>query len=218
MKKAIIAILAAVAACILFVLAVNLAVVSEARKHMLADGYGPVDAVLVLGAYVSPSGQPCPMLADRLDTGLEAIGAGVSKKILLSGDNGTKGYDEVNAMKNHVLSAGMEPQDVFLDHAGFSTYESIYRAREIFEVGSVAISTQEFHLYRAVYIARRMGMEAYGIPADRRTYPPNELKYYEFREILARVKDFMLVNVFKTKPTFLGEKFPITGDGRTTFD
>ena len=168
------------------------------------------DCILVLGAGLKADGTPNFMLQDRLDKGIELYKAGVAPKLLLSGDNGQVEYDEVNAMKKYALDAGVPSEDVFLDHAGFSTYESMYRARDIFLVKKAIIVTQKYHQYRSLYIAKGLGIEGYGIIAEPRTYG-GQLKR-DIREILARDKDFFMV-ILKPEPTYLGDTIPISGSG-----
>ena len=171
------------------------------------------DAILVLGARVWDNGSPSGVLEDRLDTGISAYQAGVSDRLLMSGDHGQDDYDEVNAMKDYALEQGIPSENIFMDHAGFSTYESVYRARDIFQVKTVLIVTQEYHLYRALYIARALGLDAYGVAADRSVY--SGIVGFEAREILARVKDFFYT-LIQPLPTYLGDVIPITGDGNAT--
>lgn len=171
------------------------------------------DAILVLGARVWDNGSPSGVLEDRLDTGISAYQAGVSDRLLMSGDHGQDDYDEVNAMKDYALEQGIPSENIFMDHAGFSTYESVYRARDIFQVKTVLIVTQEYHLYRALYIARALGLDAYGVAADRSVY--SGIVGFEAREILARVKDFFYT-LIQPLPTYLGDVIPITGDGNVT--
>ena len=102
-----------------------------------------------------------------------------------------------------------------MDHAGFSTYESMYRAKEVFEADKIVIVSQKYHLYRAIYIARSLGLEAYGVPSDVREYRGQ--KYRDFREAIARVKDFFNV-IIKPEPTYLGEAIPVSGNGDLTND
>lgn len=175
------------------------------------------DAILVLGARVFPNGSVSLMLNDRLSTGYELYIKGKAPKIIVSGDHGRKDYDEVNAMKTYLKEKDIPPEDIFMDHAGFSTYESLYRARDIFLVNKVIIVTQEYHLMRALFIARELGMEAYGIPSDKHVYHGVMLKN-EIREIAARNKDFLTAKIIKPKPKYLGEVIPVTGDGRLTDD
>lgn len=173
------------------------------------------DAILVLGARVWDNGNPSGILEDRLITGILAYEAGASNRLLMSGDHGQDEYDEVNVMKNYAMAQGIPSESIFMDHAGFSTYESLYRARDIFQVKTVLIVTQQYHLYRALYDAERMGLVAYGIPADLGTYAG--MPYFEAREILARVKDFFYT-LLMPQPTYLGSAIPISGDGDLTND
>lgn len=174
-----------------------------------------VDCILVLGCFVKSDGTPSDMLADRLRRGVELYELGATDKLLMSGDHGQQEYDEVSVMKQYAVDAGIVSSDVFMDHAGFSTYESVYRAKEIFEADKIIIVTQEYHLYRALYIAEKLGVEAYGVASDYRTYINQEK--YDVREILARVKDFVGV-IFKPEPQYLGEAIPVSGDGDVTND
>ncbi len=173
------------------------------------------DCVLVLGALVHEDGQPSGILEDRLITAIAAYESGASDRLLMSGDHGRADYDEVDAMKAYAVECGVPSSAVFMDHAGFSTYESLYRARDIFQAHRVLIVTQEYHLYRALYVARALGLDAYGLAADIRTYP-GMLKFAA-REILARDKDFFYA-LLQPKPTYLGDAIPITGDGDITND
>ncbi|MCM3268845.1 SanA/YdcF family protein [Paenibacillus elgii] len=174
------------------------------------------DAILVLGAYVYPDGRVSDMLRDRLETSIEAYREEKAPKVIVSGDHGRQDYDEVNTMKQYLLNQNLKNENVFMDHAGFSTYESLYRAKEIFKVNKLIIVTQDYHLSRAVYIARKMGIEAYGIAADKMSY--GDTKKYKIREVLARNKDFINANILKPRPTYLGDAIPITADGRLTND
>ena len=171
------------------------------------------DAILVLGARVWDNSEPSTVLADRLDVGIAAYQAGVSDRLLMSGDHGQADYDEVNAMKTYAIKAGIPSSDIFMDHAGFSTYESLYRARDVFQVKSIVIVTQRYHLYRALYIANRMGLTAYGVVSDLQTY--SGMPRFVARELLARTKDFFYT-LLMPLPTYLGTSVPITGDGNLT--
>ena len=172
------------------------------------------DCILILGAGVR-DGRPSHMLEDRLLQGIELYNSGISDRLLMSGDHGRPNYDEVNTMKQFAIEQGIPSEHIFMDHAGFSTYESIYRARDIFAVEKVLIVTQQYHLYRALYIAEALGLEAQGVASDQRTYAGQE--YRERREKLARIKDFFAA-VFKPKPIYLGETIPISGNGDWTND
>jgi len=175
----------------------------------------PAEAVLVLGALVFPDGRVSPMLADRLDAALALYEAGKAEKILVSGDHGQVEYDEVNTMRRYLEQRGVPPEDIFMDHAGFDTYDSLYRARDVFQARRLIVVTQEFHLPRALWIGDRLGLEVQGVAADRFSY--YDRAYYETREMLARVKAFGEV-VTRRKPVFLGPTIPIQGDGRQTHD
>jgi vancomycin permeability regulator SanA len=178
----------------------------------------PSQAAIVLGAFVDQKGEPCTMLYDRILTGVELYRSGKVQKILMSGDHSLVDYDEVNSMRHHATLWGVPAEDIFMDHAGFCTYDSMYRARDIFRVKSAIVVTQKFHLPRAVYIARKLGIDAVGVSADRREYYIPEMVLLRKREILARMKAFYMVNVTKPEPFFLGEAIPIGGDGRATCD
>ena len=168
------------------------------------------DCIMVLGASVNPNGTPSPMLQDRLDLGIALYHAGTAPKLLLSGDNGQVVYNEVAVMKSYAVEKGVDEEDIFLDHAGFSTYESVYRASYIFNVKKMIVVTQRYHLYRSLYGCEKMGIEAYGAASDQDIYRGQELR--EIREILARDKDFVKWMI-KPEPTFLGDVIPISGSG-----
>lgn len=170
------------------------------------------DCIMVLGAGLW-DGEPSPMLQERLDFGLKAYETGCSEKLLMSGDHGREEYDEVNKMKDVAIENGVLADNIFMDHAGFSTYESMYRARDIFQVEKMVIVTQTYHLYRAVYDARKLGIDAYGFAAERLEYPITN----DVREALARVKDFFYC-IIEPEPTYLGEEIPISASGSLTDD
>ena len=186
-------------------------ILTEEQAAQLTD----MDCILVLGCKVGTDGTLSHMLEDRLRQGVALYELGAAPKLLMSGDHGTAEYDEVDAMKRYAVDAGIASQDVFMDHAGFSTYESVYRAKEVFEVRRVIIVTQEYHLYRALMVAREMGLEAYGVAVNYRTYVGQTAR--DIREILARVKDFGMT-IFWPEPTYLGDVIPISGNGELTHD
>lgn len=194
----------------------NISVIRMAKKRIVgpnALSEGAVDCIIVPGARVYEDGTPCAVLRDRLDTAIDLYRAGVSDRLLLSGDHGTVDYDEVTVMKDYALKAGVREEDIFLDHAGFSTYETMYRAASIYGATSCVVVTQRYHLYRAVYLADRMDMEVYGVEADRGARP--RMMQYWPREVLARMKDVLFV-AFRPEPTYLGSPISLTGDGRVT--
>ena len=186
-------------------------ILTEQQAATLSD----VDCIVVLGCKVYDDGTPSAMLEDRLRRGVALYHLGAAPKLLMSGDHGRDNYDEVNAMKKYAVDAEIHSADVFMDHAGFSTYETMYRAKEIFGAEKILIVTQEYHLYRALYVARALGMEAYGVSADYRGYVGQTAR--DLREILARVKDFGMT-VIKPEPTYGGEMIPISGNGDLTHD
>lgn len=186
----------------------NIVALEEAAE--LSD----VDCAVILGAGVR-EGKPTPMLRDRLLVGIDLYKSGAVKKLIMSGDHGSTDYDEVNIMKSFAVDRGVPDEDIFMDHAGFSTYETIYRAREIFEADNIIIVSQKYHLYRALYIAEKLGIKSVGVSADLDTYRGQTKR--DLREILARDKDFFKC-LFKPKPTYLGDKIPVSGDGNLTND
>lgn len=164
--------------------------------------------ILVLGAGLKVDGTPSPMLMDRLDTAISLYNKGVAPKLLLSGDHGKEYYDEIKSMKNYCTLQGVPLDDIFLDHAGFSTYESIVRAKKVFKVESMVIVTQEYHQYRALYTATKLGLDVYGVSASLREYSGQNLR--DQREFFARNKDFFQT-LYWPDPTYLGNPIPITG-------
>ena len=202
----------------IIIFGINLYVTMSVSKQIIKESdykkLSDIDCIIILGAGIWGDG-PSPMLEDRLLEGIDLYQKNVSNKIIMSGDHGKKEYDEVNIMKDFAIEKGIPSENIFMDHAGFSTYESIYRAKEIFDAKKVVIITQKYHLYRALYIAEQLGIEAYGVGADPRKYVG--ATYREIREILARNKDFIKC-LFKPEPTYLGETIPVSGNGDTTND
>ena len=196
--------------------AMNAYVVFSTRDKIMAvqdAGSLGTECVMVLGAGLRRDGTPSAMLADRLSIGIDMYYVGAAPKLLMSGDHGKTDYDEVNAMKAFAMERGVPSSDIFMDHAGFSTYESMYRARDIFQVEELVIVTQGYHLYRAIYNAERMGLRAWGVSSDLRSYSGQ--RYFDLREYIARVKDFVW-GIFQPLPTYLGEPVPIGGNGDIT--
>ena len=189
-------------------------VVSSTKSRILtteeAAKLQDVDCILVLGCAVRADGSPSAMLAERLARGVELYQAGAAPKLLMSGDNGQVEYNELAAMANYALAKNVPSHDIFLDYAGFSTYESMYRAKAIFQAKKIIIVTQKYHLHRALYIAEAMGLDAYGVSCDTQTYAGQT--HRDIREFLARNKDF-LTSIFKPKPTYLGDPVPVSGPG-----
>ncbi len=199
-------------------IAVNLYIKGSVKDRILTPEDAAeldADCILILGAGVWDNGKPSQMLADRLKQGIELYYAGASDRLLMSGDHGREGYDEVNVMKDYAIERGIPSGHIFMDHAGFSTYESMYRARDIFEAKKVIIVTQRYHMYRALYTARALGLDAYGVTSDYWEYSGQ--RYRELREFAARMKDFCFT-IVKPEPTYLGEAIPVYGDGDVTND
>lgn len=163
---------------------------------------------LVLGAGLLTNGKVSPIFKDRIDIAILLYKEKKVEKILVSGDDGTTTHNEVNPARDYLLSKGVQGGDIFLDHAGFDTYSSMYRARDVFRVESAIIVTQSFHLPRSVFLARKLGIEAYGLAADQHPYSIRN----NIRESLANVKAFLDVIRNRT-PKYLGEEIPITEKG-----
>lgn len=180
-----------------------------------AANLGDVDCVLVLGCGVRPDGTPSPMLRDRLQEGIDLFTSGVAPKLLMSGDHSQDNYNEVGTMKDWAIQAGVPSADVFMDHAGLSTYESMRRARDVFGAQRVVVVSQGYHLYRSLYVARALGLDAYGVCADGENYAGQLGR--DVREVFARVKDFFTA-VVQPNPTFLGDSIRLQGSGDVTND
>lgn len=191
-------------------------ILSTRKKFMNADEINKdiYDCILVLGAGIKKN-NPSPMLEDRLKTAIELYERGIAPKILVSGDHENYNYDEVNVMKNYLIENGIPSSDIFMDHAGLSTYDSIYRAKKIFKSNKIIIVTQKYHIYRSIYIAKSLNIKALGVPANKREYYGQTKR--DIREIAARIKDFFKC-IIRPNSTYLGEVIPISGDGDVTND
>lgn len=204
----------------IYALSVNAYIVNSSEDQILtaeeSAELSDVDCILVLGAGVHGT-TLSHMLEDRVKTGIQLYELGSAPKILMSGDHGQDDYDEVNAMKNYAKEKGIPSEDIFMDHAGFSTYESMYRARDVFGCKKIIIISQKYHLYRAIYVAEYLGLEAYGVDSQLRPYAVDTNIYNTIREFLARNKEFIYVRL-NPKPTYLGELIPINGNGDITND
>jgi SanA protein len=205
------------ALAIIAVAAINVVVARAARGRIVARVEDAPDApvAIVMGAMVFADGSMADMTRDRVQTAVALYQQGKAGKLLFSGDHGRRAYDEVNAMRRAALAAGVPPEDIFLDHAGFSTYETMYRARQVFGVTRALVVTQNFHLPRAIYLARKMGIDAIGVTADLSRY--RHAWRQGLREYAASCKAFWQVLV-GAQPRFLGPPIPIAGDGRVTWD
>jgi len=189
---------------------VNVAVLVGGRAKTLD---GPADCALVLGAGVAEDGTPSWVLHDRLAAGLALYRAGRVRRILVSGDHRTPSYDEPNAMRSWLEARGVPPSAIFMDHAGVDTYSSVWRARHVFGAERVVIVTQQFHLPRALWVARSLGMAAEGAPADQRLY--RGAAWFEVREVISRTKAFADV-VGGRRPRHAGPRISLEQDGRVT--
>lgn len=216
-KKPIIILCLTFALVILAIFLINYGIYAQSKPYIFPDidNLPNTEAIIVLGAKVFPDGRMSDMFEDRIITAVELYESGKSKKILVSGDHSNKDYDEVNTAKDYLLKHGVKKEDIFLDHAGLDTYDSLYRAKEIFKINSAVIVTQNFHLPRAVYIGKNLGIEVYGLSADKHYY--SNIEYSKVREIFADVKAFFDIAI-KNKPKFLGEPIPITGDNSKSWD
>ena len=205
------------AVAVLFV-AINAHVIRISAPRLIsadaATNLEKVDCILVLGSSVQPNGTLNRVVRERVDTALTLYESGVSQRLLMSGDHGKVNYDEVNAMKQYCVDKGVNTDVIFLDHAGFNTYDSIYRAKAIFGIQKMIIVSQEYHLYRAVYIANELGIEAYGVPAEQEA---DTALITNLRESVARVKDYFSC-AFHIEPTVLGEPIPISGSAKLSDD
>jgi SanA protein len=167
------------------------------------------EVAIVLGASVEDN-EPSPILAERANAAIQLFDDGKVSKILVTGDNATTNYDEVNPVQHYLLAAGIPPQDIFLDHAGFDTYSSMYRAKVVFDATSAVVVTQDFHLPRAVFTARALGLNAYG-------YDAGSGSFWDYlREIPASAKALWDI-VTRRVPEYLGGPYPLTGDGQSTW-
>lgn len=168
------------------------------------------EVAIVPGASVEGNRELSPILAARADAAIQLFDDGKVSKILVTGDNATTNYDEVNTVQRYLLAAGIPPQDIFLDHAGFDTYSSMYRAKVIFDATSAVVVTQDFHLPRAVFTARALGIDAYGYDAGAGSV------WDYLREIPASAKALWDLATRRV-PEYLGKQYPLTGSGQATW-
>jgi SanA protein len=212
--------LIAALACLFIIAISNIVIITSTKKYIIheIDDLPKNYVALVLGAKTYKD-HLSNVLEDRVNAGIALKEKGIVEKLLLSGDHREKRYDETNSMKRYVLQN--DPQinkaDIFLDHAGFDTYDSIVRAKKIFEIDSMIIVTQDFHIYRSVFIARNKGINAIGYALDESKYSKMIRFSWQVREALARVKAVFNV-MANSKPKFLGEKIPIKGNGQFSWD
>ena len=208
-RLAIAAILIALAACLLAAFSMRIAMSPYMFTRVVDVPH--TEAALILGASVV-KGKPSPVLALRADAAIQLYKAGKVQKILMTGDNGTLAYDEVTPVRKYLIDAGIPAEDIFLDHAGFDTYSSMYRARDVFQVDSITIVTQDFHMPRSLFVARHLGITAYGYVANGETGVTHDY----VREIPASLK--ALLDLFTARqPKYLGTPILLTRSGTTTW-
>lgn len=208
------ALAAAALLCIAVVVGANALVLISAEESMVttegARNRG-ADAIVVLGASVYPDGTPSDILRARLDDAVELYQEGAARKIIASGDNGDLHYNESSAMKEYLVSQGVPSQDVFCDYAGFSTYDSIYRAKNVFGAKSIVVATQKYHLPRALFAAKALGLDAVGAYVEEEGAYQNQF-LYDLREVPARMKD-VLQALSNAPSTMVGDPIDLNGSG-----
>jgi SanA protein len=180
----------------------------QANIYSSPDQAPPAGVALVFGAGLRADGLPTSVLHDRVATAAELYHTGKVKKLLMSGDNRYVNYNEPDAMRDLAISLGVPAEDVVPDYAGRRTYDSCYRAREIFGVEQAIVVTQQFHLDRALYLCRSLGVEAIGVAADRRAYRAAVQRWWRLRETAALVNAWLDIHLLQPVPV-LGEKLPI---------
>lgn len=218
-KRILICIGALILAGIIAIVGINLLVIATTSGRILsieeASKEDKLDCIIVLGAAVRPNGTPSAMLRDRLEKAVELYEAGVSDTIIVSGDHREDNYDEVNTMKYFLMDAGIPSEDIFMDHGGLSTYDTMYRAVNVFGVKKAVVVTQKYHMYRALYIAKSLGIDAYGVNAKEVSYSGQAKR--DIREVLARIKDVGL-SITKPESEVTGGKISLSGSGDITND
>lgn len=188
---------------------------TKAQTFSTLQGLPNAYTAIVLGASVKSNGNLSVILRDRVESALFLYNEGKVKRFLLSGDNGSKNYNEPKAMKKYLIERGVPEDHIYLDYAGFDTYDTMYRSSAVFEVESAIVVTQEFHLARALYIANNLNLNYYGYTGDKRAYAHEE--YQARREFLANVKAYLELTLGK-KPTYLGSKIPIMGPPQSSYE
>jgi len=168
----------------------------------------PRRVAIVFGAGLWRDGSPTPVLQDRVRTAANLYFDGKVEKLLMSGDNRYVDYNEPESMRQFALSLGVPDEAIVLDYAGRRTYDTCYRARDIFEVDSVILVTQGFHLPRALFLCNQLGVDSIGVPADLQYYRKISRAIWTFREILATVDSINDV-YFKKPIPVLGNPEPI---------
>lgn len=205
-QKLLIAAIVFIAICIIYVIAANL-ITTGATKSRIHDAEYFIgndtsdeeyDAIIVLGCGIYDNSIPTPLMSDRLDVAINLYASGVAPKLLMSGDHSSSDYNEVAVMRDYAISRGVPEEDIILDHSGFSTYESMYRASRIFDINRAIVVTQEYHLYRALFLAEAMGIDAQGAVATGHEF--RDQWYFDTREYFARAKD-LIFGIIKPEVT-----------------
>lgn len=226
LKRIFIVILALIIACLIFIGFTNYWIISREKGNITASITSShttlsssetaeikdlkAQCAIVLGAGIINNTTPSPILKNRLDTGIMLYKKGLVDKILLSGDNGTVEHNELHVMLLYTKNAGVPSEDIFCDHAGFSTYETFCRAKTVFKVKRAVVVTQTYHLTRALYDAEKKGIKCLGVASDQKTYSGQTMR--DIREVAARTKDFIDC-ARNAAPTYGGDPIPITGSG-----
>ena len=187
-----------VALVLVFVLIINLSIVAQTKENIYeldeaAHSPNDYECILILGAGVRSDGSATPMLRDRLITGFEVFIDSPTVPIILSGDSEHSSYTETVTMKNYLINMGVPENQIICDGYGLSTYESIWRTKYVYGYDKILIISQEYHLYRAIYIADKFGMTAYGVDAALTTYGKQPI--YSIREYFARIKDMIYADI-----------------------
>ena len=201
MKKIFKYILIVLIVIILVPVIINFYVILSTKNRIVSgdsEFLSDIDYIVVLGAGIR-RGKPSPMLEDRLKTGISLYNNDISNKILITGDHMNDDYDEVTVMKNYLLEHGIPEEDIITDNYGISTYDSIYRVKNVYKSNKVVIVSQRYHLYRALFLSDNLDLESYGVEANLRYYYGQW--YREIREILARNKDF-IKGIIKPKAVY----------------
>ncbi|MER5737453.1 ElyC/SanA/YdcF family protein [Streptomyces sp. NPDC002262] len=160
------------------------------------------DVAVVFGAGLW-NGRPTPYLAHRLDTAAELYRTGKVKVLLVTGDNSRTEYDEPGAMRAYLAARGVPDSRVVSDHAGFDTWDSCVRAREVFGVDRAVLVTQDFHVKRAVALCERAGVASYGVGVAE---PHDATWYYGTTRELAAAGKAALDAAVRPDPHFLGPR------------
>lgn len=204
------ALLAMVAAVATFVVGATASVraASAPAIYMEVERVPPRPAAVVFGAFVTPNGEPCAVLAARVRAAVALYRAGKVRKLLMTGDHGRESYDEPTAMKRYAVSLGVPARDVVRDYAGFRTLDSCCRARRVFGVERAVLVTQAYHLPRALFTARQVGIDAVGFAA-RPDVPDSYLRAFERREWIATPMAVLDVSLLRRQPRFLGRPEPV---------